>query len=92
MKRIKTIKKILGLNIYILVNLFFFFFFFYLRFLSRFTGEGEGYLFNSFLLLPHASQTLRLQWGNYCKKLTSAYIAAGLKPGAIDFQAQVANH
>ena len=40
-------------------------FFFYLGFLSRtFTihrtaGEGGGYLFNSFLPLPPASQTLR---------------------------------
>ena len=44
---------------------FFFFFFFYLDFLSRtFTihgtaGEGGGYLFNSSLPLPPASQTLR---------------------------------
>ena len=44
---------------------FFFFFFFYLGFLSRtFTihgtaGEGGGYLFNSSLPLPPASQTLR---------------------------------
>ena len=42
-----------------------FFFFFYLGFLSRtFTihgtaGEGGGYLFNSSLPLPPASQTLR---------------------------------
>ena len=44
---------------------FLFFFFFYLGFLSRiFTihetaGEGRGYLFNSSLPLPLASQTLR---------------------------------
>ena len=44
---------------------FFFFFFFYLGFVSRtFTihgtgGEGGGYLFNSTLPLPPASQTLR---------------------------------
>ena len=43
----------------------FFFFFFYLGFLSRtFTihgtaGKGGGYLFNSSLPLPPASQTLR---------------------------------
>ena len=46
-------------------SLFFFFFFFYLGFLSRaFTihgtaGEGGGYLFNSSLPLPPASQALR---------------------------------
>ena len=46
-------------------DVIFFFFFFYLGFLSRtFTihgtaGEGGGYLFNSSLPLPPASQTLR---------------------------------
>ena len=40
-------------------------FFFYLSFLSRIftihrtSGEGEGYLFNSFLQFPPTSQTLR---------------------------------
>ena len=58
---------------------FFFFFFFYLGFLSRtFTihrtaGEGEGYLFNSSLPLPPASQILRHQPGNCCRELTSAH-------------------
>ena len=48
-----------------LLFFFFFFFLFYLGFLSRtFTihgtaGEGGGYLFNSSLPLPPASQTLR---------------------------------
>ena len=57
----------------------FFFFFSYLGFLSRtFTihrtaGEGGGYLFNSSLPLPPASQTLRHQPGDYCKELTSAH-------------------
>ena len=52
-------------NILIFKKKFFFFFFFYLGFLSRtFTihgtaGEGGGYLFNSSLPLPPASQTLR---------------------------------
>ena len=53
--------------------------FFYLGFLSRtFTihetaGEGGGYLFNSSLPLPPASQTLRHQPGDYCRELTSAH-------------------
>ena len=53
-------------------------FFFYFGFLSRtFTihetaGEGGGYLFNSSLPLPPASQTLRHQPGDYCRELTSA--------------------
>ena len=43
---------------------------------SLFTGQhgkGEGYLFNSSLLLPPASQTLRNQPGNCCIELTSAH-------------------
>ena len=54
-------------------------FFFYLGFLSRaFTNhrtarEGGGYFFNSSLLLPPASQTLRHQLGDYCRELTSAH-------------------
>ena len=46
-------------------NIYIYIFFFYLGFLSRtFTihgtaGEGGGYLFNSSLPLPPASQTLR---------------------------------
>ena len=54
-------------------------FFFYLGFLSRkFTiyrtaGEGGGYLFNSSLPLPPASQTLRYQPGDYWRELTSAH-------------------
>ena len=35
-------------------------------------GRG-GYLFNSSLPLPPASQTLRHQPGDYCRELTSAY-------------------
>ena len=56
-----------------------FFFFFYLGLLSRtFTihgtaGEGGGYLFNSSLPLPPASQRLRHQPGDYCRELTSAH-------------------
>ena len=55
------------------------FFFFYLGFLSRtFTihgtaGEGGGYLFNSSLPLPPASQALRHWPGNYCRGLASAH-------------------
>ena len=55
------------------------FFSVYLGFLSRtFTihrtaGEGGGYLFNSSLPLPPASQTLRHQPGDYCRELTSAH-------------------
>ena len=53
--------------------------FFYLGFLSlaftihRTVGEGGGYLFNSSLLLPPASQTLRCQPSNYCRELTSTH-------------------
>ena len=60
-------------------NYVFFLLFFYLGFLSRtFTvhetaGEGGGYLFNSSLLLPPASQALRHQPGDYCRGLTSAH-------------------
>ena len=60
-------------------NYVFFLLFFYLGFLSRtFTvhetaGEGGGYLFNSSLPLPPASQTLRYQPGDYCRELTSAH-------------------
>ena len=55
------------------------YFFFYLGFLSpTFTiretaGEGGGYLFNSSLPLPLASQTLRHYPGDYCRELTSAH-------------------
>ena len=54
-------------------------FFFYVGFLSRtFTnhrtaGEGGGYFINSSLPLPPASQTLRHEPGNYCRKLSSAH-------------------
>ena len=54
-------------------------FFFYLSFLSRtFTihrtaGKGGGYLFNSSLPLPPASQTLRHQPGNNCREFNSAH-------------------
>ena len=54
-------------------------FLFYLGFLSdsfraqRTAGEGGRYLFNSFLPLPPALQTLRHQPGNYCRELISAH-------------------
>ena len=35
--------------------------------------EGGGYLFNSSLPLPPASQTLRHQPGDYCREFTSAH-------------------
>ena len=56
-----------------------FFFFVYLGFLSRpFTiqreaGEGRGYLFNSSLPLPPASQILRNWPSDYWRELTSAH-------------------
>ena len=40
---------------------------------SRAAGEGGGYLCNSSLPLPPASQTLRHQLGAYCRELTSAH-------------------
>ena len=40
---------------------------------SRDSREGGGYLFNSSLPLPPASQTLRHQPGDYCRELTSAH-------------------
>ena len=61
------------------VYVFFFFFLFYLGFLSgtftnhRTAGEGGGHFINSSLPLPPASQALRHQPGNYCRKLTSAH-------------------
>ena len=36
-------------------------------------GEVGGYLFNSSLPVPLASQTLRHWPGDYCRELTSAY-------------------
>ena len=59
--------------------MFFFFFFSIWVFLSRTfmihktAGERGGYLFNSSLPLPPASQTLRHQLGDYCRELTSAH-------------------
>ena len=41
--------------------------------IHRTAREGGGYLFNSSLPLPPASQTLRHQHGNYCRELTSAH-------------------
>ena len=58
-----------------------FYFFFYLGFLSRTftinrtTGEAENYLFNSYLPLPPASQTLRHQPGDYFWEFSSVRIA-----------------
>ena len=54
-------------------------FFFYHDFLSRtFTnhrtpGKEGGHFFNSSLPIPSASQTLRHQPGDYCRKLTFAH-------------------
>ena len=54
-------------------------YFFFLGFLSqtfmihRATREGGGYLFNSSLSVPPASQTLRHQQGDFCRELTSAH-------------------
>ena len=41
-----------------------------IHYLQDSRGRG-GYLFNSSLLLPPASQTLRYQPGDYCRELTS---------------------
>ena len=55
------------------------YFFLYLGFLSRTfmihrtAGGGGGYLLNSSLPLPPASQTLRHYSGDYCRELTSEY-------------------
>ena len=55
------------------------FFYIYMDFFSRtFTihrtaGEKGGYLFNSSLRLPLASQTLRHQPDDYCRELTVAH-------------------
>ena len=65
-------------------------FFFYLDFLlrtfmiHRTTGEGVGYLFNSSLPLPPASQLL--QRGHLC-----TYLEARLEPRTFGFPAQVTN-
>ena len=40
---------------------------------NRTAGEGGGYLFNSSLSLPPASQKLIHQPGDYCRELTSAH-------------------
>ena len=61
------------------VRLFTYYIFFDLVLLSRTltirrtAGEREGYLFDSSLQLPSASQTLRHYPGFYCRKLTSAH-------------------
>ena len=66
-------------NGYLLFIFVLFLFFFQLDFLSqaftnyRTAGEGRGYFFNSSLLPPHASQTLRHQLGDYCRELTPAH-------------------
>ena len=41
--------------------------------IHRTAGEWGGYLFNSSLLLPSASHTLRYWPGGYCRDLTSAH-------------------
>ena len=43
-----------------------------IHYLQDSRGRG-GYLFNSSLPLPPASQTLRYQPGDYCRELTSAH-------------------
>ena len=40
---------------------------------QRTAGEGGGHFFNSSLLLPTASLTLRYQCGDYCRELTSEH-------------------
>ena len=40
---------------------------------TRQQGKGGSYLFNSFLPLPPALQTLTHQLGDYCRELTSAH-------------------
>ena len=41
--------------------------------IHRTAGEGEGYLFNTSLQLPPASQTLRHQLDDYCRELNSTH-------------------
>ena len=57
-----------------LTNIYLGIFFFHEH--SRFYRTAEkwrGYLFNSSLPLPHASQTFRYYPGDYCRELTSAH-------------------
>ena len=70
--------------------------FFYLSFLSQITftnhrtaGEGGGHYFNYSLRLPSASQSLRRQPGDYCRKLTSAHRG---EPGTFGFPVRITNH
>ena len=70
--------------------------FFYLSFLSQITftnhrtaGEGGGHYFNYSLRLPSASQSLRHQPGDYCRKLTSAHRG---EPGTFGFPVHITNH
>ena len=75
-----------------------FFFFFYLGFLSqpfmkhRTAGEGGGHFFNSSLLLPPASQTLRHYPGDYYRELTSAHRQQPDSNRELWFPSEVANH
>ena len=70
--------------------------FIYLSFISqtftilRTVGEEGDYLFNSYILIPTASQKLRYQSGNYCREFISA-LSHCLDPDFV-FKAQVRNH
>ena len=58
-----------------MISLFFFLSWFSFTNIHDSQGNRErvGYLFNSSLTLPPATQTLRHQPGDYCRKLTSAH-------------------
>ena len=47
--------------------------FFSTKIYYSYNSEGGGYLFNSSLPLPPASQTIRHKPGDYCRDLTSAH-------------------
>ena len=65
-------------------------FFFQITFTNhRTAGEGGGHNFNSSLRLPSASQSLRHQPGDYCRKLTSAHRG---EPGTFGFPVHITNH
>ena len=59
-----------------------------IHYLQDSRGRG-GYLFNSSLPLPPASQTLRYQPGDYCRGHLCTWLAAGLEPGTFGFRVQV---
>ena len=63
--------------------------------IHRTSGEGRGYLFDSSLPLPSASQTLRHYPGDYCREITSAHSQqpdSSQEPLVPGTWAQVANH